>query len=86
VTHDELKRAIMERIRPDEVDADKIVLDNIDHLVQLEDALYQVVELHKPKHFILKDSEITETYCDCGTGRLTRYPCPTIQAIEKELK
>ena len=39
-------------------------------------ALYAVVELHKcsnPRFDLL---------CDCGTA----YPCPTIQAIEKELK
>jgi hypothetical protein len=48
-------------------------------------ALRAVVKLHKPVHFVLKDSEIKETYCDCGIGRLNFYPCPTIQAIEKEL-
>ena len=39
-------------------------------------ALYAVVELHKcsnPRFDLL---------CDCGTA----YPCPTIQAIEEQLK
>jgi len=48
-------------------------------------AFRAVIELHKPVHFVIKDSEIKETYCDCGIGRLNFYPCPTIQAIEKEL-
>jgi hypothetical protein len=45
------------------------------------DALRAVVELHKPKPYL------GDTACDnctkSGFGYL--YPCPTIQAIEKEL-
>lgn len=43
-------------------------------------ALRAVVELHKPTE---------EGMCDCGSGDPYldyEYPCPTIQAIEKELK
>jgi hypothetical protein len=63
------------------------ILDKIDVLGHTSSwaALRAVVKLHKPVHFVLKDSEIKETYCDCGIGRLNFYPCPTIQAIEKEL-
>ena len=39
------------------------------------DALRAVVELHKP-------DERSDKYCRCEEI----YPCPTIQAIEKELK
>ena len=41
-------------------------------------ALRAVVELHKQDWISLTDS----SGCDCGDS----YPCPTIQAIEKELK
>ena len=41
----------------------------------MQDALRAVVELHKP----------FGTYCEaCVVGGI-EYPCPTIQAIEKEL-
>lgn len=45
-----------------------------------QSALYAVVELHKPTDL---------GWCGCGTGDPyldSVYPCPTIQAIEKELK
>ena len=61
--------------------------DNSD--VYVEDvvtALRAVVELHKPKNYILKEGEVTEKWCTGDTETLTKYPCPTIQAIEKELK
>ena len=48
--------------------------------------LRAVVELHKPKHFIEKDGSITEMWCVCGGEVLTKYPCPTIQAVEKALQ
>ena len=42
-------------------------------------ALRAVVELHKP--FLYPEDD--KIYCDeCNV----KYPCPTIQAIEKELK
>ena len=44
-------------------------------------ALRAVLELHKP--FTVKD-EILCKGC-CQNVYLTEYPCPTIQAIEKEL-
>jgi hypothetical protein len=42
-------------------------------------ALRAVVEYHEPFDFTW--GEETETACNCGEF----YPCPTIQAIEKEL-
>lgn len=48
-------------------------------------ALRAVVELHKPSNFITKNGETTEQWCTCGNGGLNPYPCPTIQAIQKEL-
>jgi hypothetical protein len=42
-------------------------------------ALRAVVKYHEPFDFTW--GEETETACNCGE----LYPCPTIQAIEKEL-
>ena len=49
-------------------------------------ALRAVVELHKPKNYIIKGFEVTESWCTGDSESLTPYPCPTIQAIEKELQ
>jgi len=50
-------------------------------------SLLAIVQLHRPV-----DNEIELTYPDtyfnfdfCFSCRITPYPCPTIQAIEKEL-
>jgi hypothetical protein len=48
-------------------------------------ALRAVVELHKPKNYIIKGLEVTESWCTADSESLTPYPCATIQAIEKEL-
>ena len=56
-------------------------------------ALRAVVELHKPKRDWEESTEFGEqrkkvSYCsDChdGHGERFLYPCPTIQAIEKDL-
>jgi hypothetical protein len=51
----------------------------------LETALRAVVELHKPKNIPWTNEILTETYCDgCHQEYYVKYPCPTIQAIEKE--
>ena len=47
--------------------------------------LRAVVELHKPKNFILQNGEVVEQWCTADNNQLVPYPCPTIQAIEKEL-
>jgi len=44
-------------------------------------ALRAVVELHRP----VKDPFYEDLVCHCGVVGDTRYPCPTIQAIENEL-
>ena len=43
-------------------------------------ALRAVVELHKPYDFTVGNEAFT--FCECGN----EYPCPTIQAIKKELE
>ena len=49
-------------------------------------ALRAVAELHKPTTIVWTD-DIKENYCGtCGHTFWIPYPCPTIQAIEKELK
>ena len=48
------------------------------HDAQIVNALYRVVELHKPEH------SIAGYRCTHCTLEVT-YPCPTIQTIEKEL-
>jgi hypothetical protein len=48
-------------------------------------ALRVVVQLHKPKNYIIKGFEVTESWCTADSESLTPYPCATIQAIEKEL-
>ena len=47
-------------------------------------ALRAVVELHKPDESEFPDE--WESCVECsGNGYVAMYPCPTIQAIEKEL-
>ena len=46
-------------------------------------ALRAVVELHKPHDITLPDGYYGT---DCSVCHGYQYPCPTIQAIEKELK
>lgn len=46
-----------------------------------------VVELHKSGRITLKTGEVVCDGCDNGDNYYSNfYPCPTIQAIEKELK
>ena len=46
-------------------------------------ALRAVVELHKPQEITLPNGEWGANCGHCDIG--FTYPCPTIQAIEKEL-
>jgi hypothetical protein len=63
------------------------LLANVNRRIQYAEAyeiwkaVVAVVELHEPRHTVTPN----EIYCDCGIGYLQAYPCPTIQAIEKEL-
>ena len=54
------------------------------HDAQIVNALYRVVELHKPNGFGCTANCI-EVDTDGYAWKNTAYPCPTIQAIEKEL-
>lgn len=47
----------------------------------LKKALISIVELHKPEPL----DERGDVCFTCCPDLLTLYPCPTIQAIEKEL-
>ena len=76
MTHDELLAKI-----------DHMWNDDFDYVIeQNRKALRAVVELHKPidnpNH-----PNVDEWCWQCADGRgYAKYPCPTIQAIEKELK
>jgi hypothetical protein len=48
-------------------------------------ALLAVIELHKPI-MAFGDHVIICAECEKGAGNGLDYPCPTIQAIEAELK
>jgi hypothetical protein len=70
MTHDELLIELNRRL--------EVALYNGDP--QSMQALRAVVELHKPKKIRLIN------YCGaCTKDELVGYPCPTIEAIEKEL-
>jgi hypothetical protein len=47
-------------------------------------ALYAVVELHKPGGYEYFEKDICE-HCTLDIDYYIFYPCPTIEAIEKEL-
>ena len=71
MTHDELLASIIDYGENGPIDYGQI---------DLSKALRAVVELHKPVETNYIDIE-TCTGCEEA-----EYPCPTIQAIEKELK
>ena len=48
-------------------------------------ALRAVLELHKPLPIVNGDGAANCCWCQIAEIRDTPYPCPTIQAIEKEL-
>lgn len=75
MTHDELLIEINRRL--------EVALYNGDP--QSIHALRAVVELHKPE---LHQNDNVEGCVQCSSFsyRYVEYPCPTIQAIEKELK
>ena len=66
-------------------------IDNLPDVIGLaefkarHDALRAVVELHNPS-IVIYPKEMPILMCmECGDENGLRYPCPTIQAIEKEL-
>jgi len=81
MTHDELKALI----------ENKFNNQSPLHDAQIVNALYRVVELHKPKDEIIgmgvnfegvTTSLSSQLRCTCSQ----LYPCRTIEAIEKELR
>ncbi len=54
--------------------------------VELATALIQVIKLHPPASPAFDDGFVTCETCNWEYDRNEPYPCPTIQAIEKELK
>ena len=59
------------------------------HSMPFPDVMYNslrsIVEMHKPREYKVTGTfadGLTQVGCDCGGWS---YPCPTIQAIEKEL-
>jgi hypothetical protein len=54
-----------------------------DDAIFMKDALIAVVEFHKPMLWKNLDNDTSGYQCQGCTWGL--YPCPTIQAIEKEL-
>jgi hypothetical protein len=53
---------------------------------EFEDALRKVVELHEPA-IVIYPKEMQILMCmECGDEEGLRYPCPTIQAIQEQLK
>ena len=77
MTHDEL----MVRIYEDE----KFLEQYFGGKFKGQSALRAVVELHKPiNNPNFPDSDIWCWQCADGRG-YAKYPCPTIQTIEKEL-
>ena len=61
-----------------------VVIQQNKEITELKNALRAVVELHKPERIIMKGFK-TEYWCMADNNEPTPYPCPTIQAIEKEL-
>jgi hypothetical protein len=53
--------------------------------LNFESALRAVVELHKPLPIVNGNGAANCCWCQIAGIRETPYPCPTIQAIEKEL-
>lgn len=56
-----------------------------DELMKNIKALLAVIELHKPESSLFDDMECAECTNDEEITLSVAYPCPTIQAIEKEL-
>jgi hypothetical protein len=62
------------------------IMRDVDDIYNMHRALRAVVELHKPEPYDY--NEELHFSCSCNQnvlGFLNPYPCPTIQAIEKEL-
>jgi hypothetical protein len=76
MTHDELLIEINRRLDVSYYNGDP----------QSMQALRAVVELHKPLPIVNGNGAANCCWCQIAGIRETPYPCPTIQAIEKELR
>ena len=76
MTHDELLAKI---------DSELVTHGQRGNIVKHSFALRAVVELHKP-HIFTDNDGYEWIYCTVCTDGFETFPCPTIQAIEKELK
>lgn len=82
MTHDEL----LNRINEDERVAHLYGYSGHQRLLKYFNSLHAVVELHSPKMYEGRVSNyLICTGCYEEEGQNYDYPCPTIQAIEKEL-
>ena len=75
MTHDELLAKI---------DSELVTHGQRGNIVKHSFALRAVVGLHQPQDITLPDGSWGENCCVCNNG--WTYPCPTIQAIERELE
>ena len=80
MTHDELLTEIKEAVRYSETSE---LFNQANGWVAGAKALLAVVELHKPISLVFDGNCCFE--CRDGMNMFFDYPCPTIQAIEKEL-
>ena len=71
MTHDKLLKKLWEKRNS--------LCDNLD----IHFALSAIVELHKPQEITLPNGDWGTNCGHCDIG--FTYPCPTIQAIEKEV-
>jgi len=79
MTHDELLTEIKEAVRYSETSE---LFNQANGWVAGAKALRAVVELHKPQEITLPNGDWGDNCVICDGWE---YPCPTIQAIEKEL-
>jgi hypothetical protein len=64
-------------------DEGEFLVQHFDSKPKVHSALRAVVELHKPFNYSHHFTDKVFIYC--STCKNHEYPCPTIQAIEKEL-
>ena len=83
MTHDELLAKINEKEPGTLTYSNGEIFHSTRRLISWQLALRAVVELHKTQDITLPNGEWG---INCSHCNLWTFPCPTIQAIEKELK
>ena len=81
MTHDELLAKIVEKEPGTLTYSNGEIWHSTRKLVSWQLALREVVELHKPS----TEARNTHTKNPICNNCIEEYPCPTIQAIEKEI-